>query len=194
MKPASNPVYWAFLSVLLAAFPALADDSHGHQRNRSTTVPGVATGRTGHATMYLADRNAGRYEAREHRGDRDNRWRTERRQHGDRDDRSYRRDRDYNNRYRTYRYGNSYPYTYRNVYPYGYGNSYPYGYGNSSPYRYGSNGANSSYDRGYRDGIALGRSDFARGYGYNPRRYDRRGDLAYRAGFDAGYNASYGRY
>ncbi len=182
MKPASKPVFWTFLSVLLAAFPALAA---GPGRRHDRQAPQGAVTRPAVRAPYVADRDGHgrgqrREEAREHRGDRDDRWRMERRQG------NYRGDRDDYYRYRPYQNGrgNSYGYSYRD--PYRYGNAYPDGYG--------SYGTNSSYDRGYRDGVTRGRSDYALGYGYNPRRYDRRGDLEYRMGFDAGYNAAYGRF
>jgi hypothetical protein len=99
-------------------------------------------------------------------------------------------------------YGSYYPYpTTGGYYPYpttgGYypyptsGGYYPggYGYGGPGTYGYGGN----DYQLGYRDGVAVGRGDRARGRSYRVAQYQayKRGDNAYRDGWAKGYNAGY---
>ncbi|HVP51776.1 MAG TPA: hypothetical protein VMT05_06695 [Terriglobales bacterium] len=87
---------------------------------------------------------------------------------------------------------------YPDTQPWGYypnGGYYPgtWGSGNGS---YGYGGYNGEYQRGYRDGVAYGRSARGTGRGYHPGHEAafKHGDQAYRQGFADGYNAGfYGR-
>ena len=119
-------------------------------------------------------------------------------------------ERNHNNAYRGYPYGNygNYGYNgpYRNNGYYGgypgggyYGGGYPYGgygnYGNYGNYgSYGGYGGNSgSQAHGYRDGFNRGREDARSGRYPSPNNSEhfRNGNPAYRAGFAQGYQQGY---
>jgi len=97
------------------------------------------------------------------------------------DNRDRGRDRDrYRSRghFRLYWGAPYYPYSYSQGFYYG----VPYGY-------YPGN----SYALGYSDGFNAGRFDRLQGNIYNPRQYERSGDLDYFSGFVAGYEDGWSR-
>jgi hypothetical protein len=66
----------------------------------------------------------------------------------------------------------------------------PYGVYWGTPYFYSPYDGN-PYNMGYSDGYNAGRYDRIQGYLYNPRQYERSGDLNYFQGFVDGYEAGY---
>jgi hypothetical protein len=167
---------------------------------------------TAQAQRREDDRSQNRTQ-RQDRAQRDDRWGNNVPNRGRGNNESWQREqweRNHNNAYRGYPYGNygnygNYGYNgpYRNNGYYGgypgggyYGGGYPYGgYGNYGSYGgYGGNSGSEAH--GYRDGLNRGREDARSGRYPSPNNSEhfRNGNPAYRAGFARGYRDGFGQF